>query len=154
MPKSPGEAAGIMPGDLIVSVNGSPVTGTMDVNRVTTGMQAGQAFTVLLERDEASMTLQGELGLRMSNYTCAIATPERLAGASKWKDPTPRVPFKLVVRVPGSHVDFTCLEGCGSDTNSTSDVGGGFGTGEVLLTLQQDHEQLNIGTAFPAKFPE
>jgi hypothetical protein len=121
----------------------------MEVNRVTSGMKAGQSFTALVERDEQPLTLQGELGLRMSNYTCAIATPERLAGASKWKDPPPRVPFKLIVRVPGSHVEFTCLEGCGSDTNSTGDVGG-----SPFLSLHQDHEELQIGAAFPDEFPE
>lgn len=112
LPESPAELAGFSPGDVIVSVNGAPIVGRMDVINAIRSMKAGQLFDALLERDGAPMTIQGRVGIAMSDGVCAVADARLLETAVKYDPNADFGPFKLVFDLPGGNVEFQCLEGC------------------------------------------
>jgi serine protease Do len=56
----PAEAAGIQPGDVILSVNGSPVKSVEQLRTVVT--KAGTSVAVLLDRDGARIFVPIDLG--------------------------------------------------------------------------------------------
>lgn len=53
--------AGVKAGDVIVSVNGSPVDATGDVSRLMQKLQSGDEFTVEVLRDRKPVTLKGKV---------------------------------------------------------------------------------------------
>jgi len=111
-PKAPAELAGFSPGDVIVSLNGAPIAGRMDVFYAIRSTKAGQSFDALLERDGAPMTVQGRVGIAMSDGACAVASARLLETAVKYDPYLEYVPFKLVFDLPGVNVELNCLEGC------------------------------------------
>ena len=53
--------AGIKAGDVIVSVNGSPVETSSDIGRHMQKLLSGDEFTVQVMRDRKSVTLKGKV---------------------------------------------------------------------------------------------
>lgn len=111
-PKSPAALAGLSPGDVIVNLNGAPMAGRMDVFYAVRKMKAGQSFDALLERDGAPMTVQGRVGIAMSDGACVVADARRLETAVKYEPTLDYGSFKLEFDLPGVNVEFNCLEGC------------------------------------------
>jgi serine protease Do len=50
VPGAPGEKAGIQPGDVVLSVNGRPVEGAVDLRRTLGGAKPGTAVTLQINR--------------------------------------------------------------------------------------------------------
>lgn len=138
---SPAERAWITSRDILVKLNGRPIRSPADSFAVTSRSKPGEPFDALIERDGAQMTLYGELGVRISDGTCAVATPDRLAAAIDPEQRPAPVPFKLAVRVPGTSLAWDCLEGC--------DAAGSYGCvpvplmspEECVFTFTQDNER-------------
>ena len=53
--------AGVKAGDVIVSVNGSPVETAGDIGRHVQKLEPGDEFTVQVMRDKKPMTLKGKV---------------------------------------------------------------------------------------------
>lgn len=148
---SPAEQAGMNVSDVLLEVNGKVVRRGADVQNEVRQQKPGERFDALIERDGKQMTLYGRFGIRTSDGRCTVATDEILAAAMEPKSPPPLAPFKLVVRVPGSHADIHCLDGCGWYGGS-GDVGGG-GPDGLVFGLQQSHESLDIMHVTPDQSP-
>jgi serine protease DegQ len=56
----PAEAGGMMPGDVVVAVNGQPVADTVDLINRTAAIKPGEegSYTVLRGRDEVQLTVK------------------------------------------------------------------------------------------------
>jgi S1-C subfamily serine protease len=63
-PSGPAASAGLMPGDLIVSFNGSPVGEASDVTGALARLHPGQVVSVQIRRGSAPMTVQVTLAAR------------------------------------------------------------------------------------------
>ena len=62
-PGGPADDAGIAEGDVILSVDGKPVTSTSDLSQVLAGLQVGQTVQVVVMRPDGSRrTVQVKLG--------------------------------------------------------------------------------------------
>jgi hypothetical protein len=150
-PDSPAEKAGLIAGDLVVSINDVPIRGSSDLATVLKGAKSGDAFTALIERDGAPMTLHGHFGINMfvgmrPANKCAVATPEVLKTAQAFEP----VYFTILVEGPDGNYDFECLEGCvgSSGTSGSSSEGDTLG-----FSLRQDAGGLETGGR-NGEFPE
>jgi S1-C subfamily serine protease len=56
-PGSPGEAAGVQPGDTVVELSGAPVNNTADLERVSTTRRPNQPTSITVRRDGERKTL-------------------------------------------------------------------------------------------------
>jgi hypothetical protein len=125
-PDSPAEKAGLIAGDLVVSINDIPMGDNSDLAKVLKGAKSGDPFIALIERDGAPMTLYGHLGINLfvgmrPANKCAVATSELLSTARVFEP----VYFTLLVEGPDGSYDFDCLEGCvgSSGTSGASSEG-------------------------------
>jgi hypothetical protein len=147
---SPAEEAGILGGDVLLRFNDTPVQQRMHVMELVGARKVGQPFIVLLERDGGTMTLQGTLGIRMSDSTCAVASAERLAAAAPYAPPPPPDPFELIIRAPGNDFEWNCLRGCNGGGSGGRRVVSPASSAEVPVTLVyrifRNHEGFGSGT--------
>jgi S1-C subfamily serine protease len=67
IPGSPAQAAGLMPGDVIVQIDGRQISTAGDVNAALGGLRAGEAVTIEVDRGPFPESLQAKLGPRPAN---------------------------------------------------------------------------------------
>jgi regulator of sigma E protease len=85
---SPAEQAGLIAGDLILSVNGTPIDGQLTLQEqisanlgkatILVYLREGQEYTVSLVPRENPPEGQGAIGIRMSSPTVPISVPEAI----------------------------------------------------------------------------
>jgi hypothetical protein len=143
----------LSPPDVLLRFNDRVIQRGADLQNEVRQLDAGQPFEALIERDGKQMTLYGRLGIRMSDGGCVAATEQVLAAATAEKPPPPLAPFKLIIRVPGSHADYSCIDGCGWPSGGTGDVGGSGGPDGLVFGLQQDHDSLHLLPVGPDQSP-
>jgi S1-C subfamily serine protease len=66
VPGSPGDTAGLVPGDIITEINGRPIQGPGDVQSALAGMHVGQQVTIGYEQGPSAYTAQVTLRSRPS----------------------------------------------------------------------------------------
>ncbi len=89
VPGAPGEKAGIQPGDVVLSVNGRPVEGAVDLRRSLGGFKPGTAITLQINRRGKVIDIKASLADLGQQTAAAPERPEpaaseqRVAGAAK-----------------------------------------------------------------------
>jgi hypothetical protein len=150
--RSPAEEAGLMGGDVLVSLDGAPIRGFRDVRKVMKGKKAGQAFDAQIERDGAPMTVQGRVGISLLDGTCAIADEQVLEAAEAAPFPDQNLPaFKLEYTIPAGRHLLRCLEGCAWGTDDGGCVASGSVT-ECTYRVRQERGLVSNMTTSGAKF--
>lgn len=87
-PNSPAEVAGLMPGDLVVSVEGTPIQSMQSLSEAIRS-HLGEEITLVVSREGKSLTLkatprqnppegEGPLGIVMGNPIRSISVPESI----------------------------------------------------------------------------
>jgi serine protease Do len=76
-PKSPAEKAGVLEGDVVVSVNGQKVEGPRELQLVVAAIAPGTKVEVKLIRDGKDKTVSVELGERPNSKIAAADKPEK-----------------------------------------------------------------------------
>lgn len=76
-PDSPADKAGLQPGDFIVSVDGKPLRGVLELRRVVAAIRPGEAVPVEAYRDGEKITFEAQLVAQPDSVTDAgEPTPE------------------------------------------------------------------------------
>jgi hypothetical protein len=147
---SPAEKAGLVAGDIVVSINDITMRESADLAKVLKGAKSAQPFIARIERNGVPMTLHGHLGILlfvgMSAQKCAVATPELLKTARAFEP----VYFTILIEGPDGNYDFECLEGCvgSSGTSGSSSEGD-----KLRFSIRQDAGGLETGGP-NGEFPE
>ncbi len=76
VPHSPAQKAGIKPDDVIVSVNGNPVSGAADLSNSIGVMRVGTPLTLGVIRNGKTLTLHATIGKQQSEQAGSAAHPE------------------------------------------------------------------------------
>jgi len=91
-PGSPGQAAGILPGDILTAINGKPITAYEDL-QVETVLNRGVTVTLVLDRQGELLTTQvqprkeydtatqGPIGIRVDYYESPVTVQWVLSGS-------------------------------------------------------------------------
>jgi serine protease Do len=56
-PDSPGERAGLQPGDIVVELSGRPVTSVADLEQIASRRLSGQPTSIMVQRGQDRLTL-------------------------------------------------------------------------------------------------
>jgi Do/DeqQ family serine protease len=76
VPGSEAEKAGIKPNDVIVSVNGEPVTSAADLANTVGVMRVGSPLTLGVIRDGKNITIQAKIGKQQSEQIASSEHPQ------------------------------------------------------------------------------
>ncbi|MGH8283212.1 MAG: DegQ family serine endoprotease [Gammaproteobacteria bacterium] len=76
VPGSQAEKAGIKPNDVIVSVNGSPVTSAADLSNAIGAMRVGTALTLGVIRNGKTITINAKIGKQQSEQIASSEHPQ------------------------------------------------------------------------------
>lgn len=76
VPHSPAQKAGIKPDDVIVSVNGNPVSGAADLSNSIGVMRVGTPLTLGVIRNGKNLTIHATIGKQQSEQAGSAAHPE------------------------------------------------------------------------------
>ncbi|MHB8425193.1 MAG: DegQ family serine endoprotease [Gammaproteobacteria bacterium] len=76
VPHSPAQKAGIKPDDVIVSVNGNPVSGAADLGNSIGVMRVGTPLTLGVIRNGKTLTIHATIGKQQSEQAGSAAHPE------------------------------------------------------------------------------
>ncbi len=71
VPGGPAEKAGVMPGDVVLSVNGHPVKDATDLTRQVAGSHSGDVLSLTILRNGQERTIQVKSGVRPSEAELA-----------------------------------------------------------------------------------
>jgi serine protease Do len=76
-PRSPANQAGLEPGDVILEVNGAPLTSQDDLNQIILNHNVGDTLSLLISRDGQNMTINVTLRQRPADYGVQAAQPDQ-----------------------------------------------------------------------------
>ena len=76
VPHSPAQKAGIKPDDVIVNVNGNPVSGAADLSNSIGVMRVGTPLTLGVIRNGKTLTIHATIGKQQSEQAGSAAHPE------------------------------------------------------------------------------
>ncbi len=130
---SPAEKAGLLPGDYIVSFNGSAVKNADGLTQIVGGLPAGKSYPVELVRYGTRMKLSVSLGIRDPNDQ--VAQPQNLWPGMQvinMSDAARQQAAALGVDIPSSVQGL--LVGQLGDGNTPAVIAG-FKTGDVITAI-------------------
>jgi len=139
---SPADLAGFKQGDLMTSFNAVPVERTADAYDAVQATTAGQLFEATVDRNGTLLHIAGALGMLTTAGKCAPADARLLQSPAVTAADMISAPFRIVLFVPDSRFELTCLEGCtwGGLGMSRCPV---FGQ-EKLCAIAADQQDVNL----------
>jgi hypothetical protein len=109
---SPAGQAGFKTGDVLVTFNGVPPQGRMDLVEAILRGVAGQPYEAVLTRQGIRVTARGRFGIVMSDETCAVATEKLLRGPALTAQDLEPAPFLVEFDGDISGIEVNCVQGC------------------------------------------
>jgi serine protease Do len=128
MPGNPAEAAGIQPKDIIVEINGQPVSTSRDLTGTVASLNVGEKAKVILIRNGKKQTVQVEIAKRPEDTTqLASGSPGKNSADElgiRVSNLTPEISKRLnTTQTDGAVIEHVDPEGKGSEAGlSTGDI--------------------------------
>ena len=127
VPNSPAEKAGVLPGDVIVEMNGEPVVGSSDLRNKVGVLRVGDSVDIIAVRDGKEQKIEMKVGSR--------DTSTKHAGNNQ----IPRLKGATFGAVPTNHPLYSEVKGVAVlqvDKNSPA-ASAGLIPGDIILSLNK-----------------
>lgn len=158
-PGSPAELSGLQIDDIILKINGRPVTNSVDATRIIGRLRAGQTAKLLIERNEEAKTVNVKISDRpekeVIEQIVRVATSAEIAGTPLTSAPTVDSGLSLV-DLSSSFRDSIGMRpdqvGVYVDSVATSSMAEQMGFRAGMVILEADSEPVASVRAFKQSY--